>query len=654
MKPQPRYQPGDRIGGRYLVHKALMGGMGEVYLCLDLEEMYPYALKTFQQRYLTDTQRLRRIFEQEVATWVALEKHSNIVRCFYMTMLDSQPFMVLDWVASEENYGTDLRSWLRQGPLALNLALEIGIDICCGLMHAQAKLPGTVFVHRDLKPENILMAQGGLAKITDFGLAQIAEGARLEIATAPNENRQSFVIDKGIMGTPAYMAPEQWRGEMLDERTDIYALGCILYEMVTGASPFPSAFVSTTFPNFHTWLRGMQDAHEKGIVAPLSATFPTALNDLLQHCLAKAQADRLASLADMRMRLTDIYQAQFHQAPPIRPEPSAFTAVDYNNRGITYSALQQHAASLADFERAVALDPNYAKTYYNRGNTHRVLQQHTAALADFDRAIQLDPGYGIAYTGRGNTYADRQQHRAALADFDRAVKLDPNDANGYNNRGNTYAALQQYKAALVDFNRAIELDPKFSTAYANRGNLYHTLQQLEAALIDFGRSLELNPDNAIAYYNRGNLYLAQQQYVAALDDFSRATEIDPNYAIAYSNRGNTYQALQQHELALIDFSRAIEINPNLAQIYSNRGTSYYALQQFSAALSDYHRAIEIDPNYSPAYCNLGALLAGRGQLREALPYLEKAAQLGDPKGIRALAQVRQKLDLTLAPQRRNS
>ena len=75
MIPQPRYQSGERIGGRYLVHKALMGGMGEVYLCLDLEEMIPLALKTFQQRYVTDAQRLRRAFEQEVATWVALEKH---------------------------------------------------------------------------------------------------------------------------------------------------------------------------------------------------------------------------------------------------------------------------------------------------------------------------------------------------------------------------------------------------------------------------------------------------------------------------------------------------------------------------------------------------------------------------------------------------
>lgn len=81
MQTQPRYKKGDKIGGRYLVHQALMGGMGEVYLCLDLEQNYPFALKTFQSRYLTNP-KLREAFNREVATWVALEKHPNIVRCF--------------------------------------------------------------------------------------------------------------------------------------------------------------------------------------------------------------------------------------------------------------------------------------------------------------------------------------------------------------------------------------------------------------------------------------------------------------------------------------------------------------------------------------------------------------------------------------------
>src|SRR5713226_7084444 len=123
MQLQPRYKKGDKIGGRYLVHQALMGGMGEVYLCLDLQQNLPLALKTFQARYLTN-QKLRQLFESEVATWVALEKHPNIVRCYYLDTVDNQPFMFLEWIASDESHGTDLRSWLVRGPLDLRLALD--------------------------------------------------------------------------------------------------------------------------------------------------------------------------------------------------------------------------------------------------------------------------------------------------------------------------------------------------------------------------------------------------------------------------------------------------------------------------------------------------------------------------------------------------
>ena len=193
MKPQPRYHPGDRIGGRYQVHKALMGGMGEVYLCLDLNTNHPYALKTFQQHHLTNSMALQRSFETEVATWVALGKHPNIVRCYHMNILDNQPFMVLEWVVSQEKQGADLRSWLKHGPLDLKFALEIAIDICHGLIYAQATQPG--LVHRDLKPENILMTQSGVAKITDFGLAQIMKTVSPKVVeeNARIDNHQSTV-----------------------------------------------------------------------------------------------------------------------------------------------------------------------------------------------------------------------------------------------------------------------------------------------------------------------------------------------------------------------------------------------------------------------------------------------------------------------------
>ncbi len=296
-RQKPGYQPGDRIGGRFQVHQIIMGGMGEVYLCLDLEEMYPYALKTFQQRYQSSA--LQKAFEQEVATWVALEKHPNIVRCFYMNILDNQPFMVLEWIAGEEGKGTDLRGWLRHGPLDLRLALKITLDICRGLIHAQEKQPG--LVHRDLKPENILVAQGGLAKIADFGLAEIIQesGLELDAVAIETDGRQSIVGRRGIAGTPAYMAPEQWRDEPLDERTDIYALGCILYETLAGKCPFRVDIVPTTPQQLQQWLSAMQTEHERGCELSLSPDLPAALSDLLQSCLARVRKDRPTNFVEL-------------------------------------------------------------------------------------------------------------------------------------------------------------------------------------------------------------------------------------------------------------------------------------------------------------------------------------------------------------------
>ena len=123
----PRYKKGDLIGGRFQVHQALMGGMGEVYLGYDFELKSPYALKTFQA-HLSGA-RERELFNEEVYKWVKFGKHPNIVRCYHLDTIANQPFMFLEWVAGVEGKGTDLRSWLRYGPLELRQALDFTIDI---------------------------------------------------------------------------------------------------------------------------------------------------------------------------------------------------------------------------------------------------------------------------------------------------------------------------------------------------------------------------------------------------------------------------------------------------------------------------------------------------------------------------------------------
>ncbi|MBZ0278967.1 MAG: protein kinase, partial [Anaerolineae bacterium] len=381
-KRQPRYKKGDHIGGRYRVHQALMGGMGEVYLCLDEEGFSPFALKTFQG----SSPGLRDIFKQEVSNWITLEKHPNIVQCFWMQTFDNIPFMGLEWVASDEGKGTDLRSWLRRGPLDLPLALRFTIDIVRGLQHAGEKSPG--IVHRDLKPDNVLVNQSRQAKITDFGLATIVQQGNLTLETgAEGESslRQSMHIGS-IVGTPAYMPPEQWRGERdLDFRTDVYAVGCILYELLTGKMPYQGRVVSE-----------LRTQHLEAPLPGVNGDRPPEIKPILNGCLAKRCEDRYERLDLLLTDLVKLYEAHSDESLP-EVTAGIFSAVDYNNRGMTLRNLGQQERAIGDLDRAIELDPLYAVAYYNRGSSYTDLRQHEHAIRDYDRAIELDPSLAQAY-----------------------------------------------------------------------------------------------------------------------------------------------------------------------------------------------------------------------------------------------------------------
>jgi len=669
MKSELRYQPGDKIGDRYLVHQTMVGGMGEVYLCLDLESDYPIALKTFQYRYIANP-KLRSAFENEIAVWIALEKHPNIVRCFYMKIIDNQPFMVIEWIAGEEGKGSDLWGWLRYGPLDLRQALGFTIDICRGLIHAQEKQPG--IVHRDLKPENIMVAQGRIAKITDFGLAQIAKSAELKIAGVEGDigSRQSLLGQNGIFGSPPYMAPEQWCGEVLDARTDIYAVGCILYELLTGDKPFLAT----------KW----DDLRRQHLVAKIpkfaDSQIPSgSLNGLLACCLAKRRNERFAKVSDLLRQLELIYQQQFSEEPKTIPISDKFTVEDYYNRGSTYGELQLYEKALADFDRAIQLDPNdatiytnrgviyhklqhytdaladqsraieidsnYARAYTNRGNAHYRLEQYDEALTDYDRAIQLDPNYALAYMSRGLLYKSLHSYNEeeALADFNKAIELDPTLPQAHHNRGEHYYRLRRYEEALADYTQAIKFDPTAAITYNDRGAIYLELQRYEEALTDFNQAIEFDPTIAQPHTNRGLIYLELQRYEEALTDFNQAIELDPTYAVAYTNRGVMYYNLHRYEEALADFDRVIQLDPTDVNAYMNRGKYYSDLHHYEEALADYTQAIKLDPAFTPAYFALGTLFVDRGLLRDSLPYFEKAAQIGDPGGRKAAKIIRKML-----------
>jgi tetratricopeptide (TPR) repeat protein len=522
MPHEPRYRKGDKIGGRYWVHKALAGGMGEVYLCLDLKENVPLALKTFQARYLTSP-KAKEYFEREAATWVALENHPNVVRCFYMNTVDNTPFLVLEWVAGEEGDGTDLRDWLnRRGPLEPRRALEFTLDVCRALQHAQKKVPG--FVHCDVKPENILLAQAQLAKLTDFGLAKVVRDAGLvpNEEAAPAAGARWQVSSAG--GTPPYMAPEQWRGEAVDARTDVYAVGCVLYELLTGRWPYHADSTE-----------GLKRRHLDAPPPPLEARMRGPAGDgleaLVVRCLAKEPGERYESSSELLDAIAKLFEAWSWEVPGGVPEMVGFGAADYNNRGTTYNALGRHDEALADYDMAIRLDPNHASAYANRGKTYHELGLHTQALADLDAAVRLDPSYALAYSIRGNIYRALGRHAEAMDGHDAAIRLDPSFAPSYSNRGGTRAALGRHAEALADLDAAIRLNPSYAGAYYNRGATYAAMGRHAEAMAEFETALRLDPNFVMAYVGKGVVHTRRDEWNDALCAFEAAARLgDPKGA----------------------------------------------------------------------------------------------------------------------------
>ena len=619
MKRQPRYKKGDLIGGRFQVHEALMGGMGEVYLGLD-SEYGAVALKTFQAGMDV---RARKIFEREVGSWVDLGKHPNIVWCMHMDTesYDSQPFMVLEWVLHEEGYGTDLRSWLRkEGQLELRQTLDIMIDVCRGLIHANEVSPG--IVHRDLKPGNILITRDGTAKITDFGLAKVVQESELEITTQPSDVGMSMSLTGGVVGTLPYMPPEQWLvGSQLDERTDIYALGVIGVEMLTGELPFVPSYGQRRRES--AW----QQAHSSQPLPTLPATIPQAISQLLHQCLAKKPDERCPSLAHLLAQLTTLYQALFATAPKVLPAIGKMTDIDYYNRGVTYQNLGRYDEALADYGQTIRLNPQYAAAYVNRGNTCKNLGRIDEALADYGQAIRLNPELAQAYNNRGHTYKNLGRIDEALADLNKAIQINPQLAQAYVNRGSTYSDMSRYDEALNDYGRVIRLNPSDAEVYNSRGSTYYHLGRYDEALNDYGHAIRLNPDFAEAYNNRGNTYRKMGRYDEALNDYGRAIQINPRDVNTYHNRGSTYDDLGRYDEALADLNKAIQINPQLAKAYVNRGFTYKNLGRIDEALADYGRAIQINHQYATVYINRGVIYDDLGLYDEALADYGRAIQI---------------------------
>ncbi len=272
---------GSRFGPYEIIAPLGAGGMGEVYRARDGTLKRDVAIKVLPEYWSRDPERLRR-FEQEAQAAAALS-HPNIVSIFHVGEHDGAPYIVTELLTGET-----LRDRLRRGPMRLHDVLHSGAEIARGLAAAHA----AGIVHRDLKPENLFLTRDGRVKILDFGLAKLAPSAGVDGATVTYREETT---PGQVLGTVGYMSPEQVRGEPADARSDIFALGAILYEMLTGQRAFKRATAVDTMAAVLN--------EDPPAVSQLATTVPPGLQRIIHRCLSKSPEQRFQDASDLGFAL---------------------------------------------------------------------------------------------------------------------------------------------------------------------------------------------------------------------------------------------------------------------------------------------------------------------------------------------------------------
>src|SRR5271157_4819285 len=279
---------GTKLGPYEILSPLGAGGMGEVYRARDTRLGRDVALKILPESFAREPDRLRR-FEQEARAVAALN-HPNILAIHDIGQHDGCPFLV-----SELLEGESLRAVLDRGTQTQRKTLEYGVQIAHGLAAAHEK----GIVHRDLKPENVFVTKDGRIKILDFGLAKLAQkaGPEADAATLASSQLGSSHTAMGVvMGTASYMAPEQVRGEGADPRTDIFAFGAVLYEMLSGARAFRRDTAAET-------MTAVLKDDPPELSDPGRFVSP-ALDRIVRRCLEKSPDQRFQSARDLSFALS--------------------------------------------------------------------------------------------------------------------------------------------------------------------------------------------------------------------------------------------------------------------------------------------------------------------------------------------------------------
>lgn len=608
------YKLGDKIGGRYEVSAIHHGAMGVVYGCFDHQTKLPRALKTVRSRHLHDKQVLS-LFESEAAVWIALEKHPYIVRAYLVERFNKLPYVITEYVRGPEGMEGDLRGWLGHPRLTLPVAVAMALQIAQGMQHAVRKVPN--LVHRDLKPANILVSGDGKAMVTDFGLVNSAESGA---------------------GTPAYMSPEQWREDALDARSDIYAYGCILFEMFTSHRLFPAL-------TERDWERAHLEYAPTALTS-LVPELPGEIDQYVRRCLEKDVMVRPQSWDEVVAFFSEWYHCLTGKSVVLDFSSLAFDAAELVIAGYSLSNLKQYEAALLVYDRAHAIDPSDSNVLLRKGHAYESLNLYEKALQAYEQAIEINPKDAEFWVLKANILYDLKRYEETIYVCDEAIAIDTTDNFfewAWLLKGKALYGLKRYEDAVLAYEQVFDDfnpddpecspgwfdDPDDAFALLFKGEMFYKLDRFEDAIRAYDQVLEIDPINSYAWSNKGSALCCLERYEEALQAYDQVLSIDPNDGDAWENKCTTLMDINRYEEAVQSLSHALTIFPNSYIFWFWKGFALSEIGRLDEAVLAYDQAILIEPSDTGAFINKGNALFKLNRYNEAVLVYNQAIEI-DP------------------------
>jgi serine/threonine protein kinase/tetratricopeptide (TPR) repeat protein len=642
---------GAKVGHFEILCVAGRGGMGEVWKALDTKLRREVALKSLPAEFARDADRLARL-ERE-ATALASLNHPGIAAIHSLEEHGNDRFLVLEFID-----GQTLYELLLGGPVPIERALKIALQIAEALEAAHEK----GVIHRDLKPANVKLTPDERVKVLDFGLAKNIASSRPGGATTTALRTELGAI----MGTPAYMSPEQARGEEVRKQSDLWSLGTMLYEMVTGRPAFEGATTTQT-------LARVIEAQPDFSLLPSGAD---RLRDVLTRCLEKDRKRRIQSAGDLRVALEDALAIRepmpshppraspaVDAGPSIAVLPFDNISTDPEQEFFADGVVEAITATLSRIRSFMVISRNSAFRYKGQhinvpsvarelgvryllegsvqrvGNRVRITVQLIDAIDDAhvwaDRVDGTLEDIFELQDRITERVAGALQPSIRQAEIERARRKPPQELGAYDYamRAMPFVWALEKEAsekALELLERAIEIDPSYALAWSLAGwchaqrlvyNWADAIAASKAAAQRCAeRAAELGSDEPLVLAVLGAVHSITRNQGTARVLLERAVMLDPNSAWAWSRLGWVENYSENPTRALENFERALRLSPLDPMNFNNyvgMGIAHEIAERYDSAVQFLQRALQERPHAFWILRSLVSALAGAGRIEEA-------------------------------------